>query len=351
MFPRRFANHKNPFSPVARTAGLLLLSAALLPTGQTNSDDTRSQIPPDVQVRIEIAPKVATVGDPIRFDYDIAAPAGWQVGVLGLEKQANDFSILQGPALTMPSARQKSDNALPAPAGSLMHHHARIIAAVYKTGSFIFPSVRISLRTTEGKFLTVSSPSANIEIQSVLTAKDGTLIDLKKQAELADSGRWRLWAAALLGLALLLGIAWFIRKRRRVRSPGIPDSPFRDPLELAESDLRDLLARGLPEKDLVKEFYVGLSEIVKRILEAGYGIHTAERTTSEIVDSLRRGPERIPEDLNRVESFLLACDMVKFARYIPGKDEHHVAANEAFLILEHSRQSSTAGRQAASVGD
>ena len=41
---------------------------------------------------------------------------------------------------------------------------------------------------------------------------------------------------------------------------------------------------------LVKPFYVALSDIVKRILESGYGIQTLEKTTGEVMDNLRQRP-------------------------------------------------------------
>jgi hypothetical protein len=43
-------------------------------------------------------------------------------------------------------------------------------------------------------------------------------------------------------------------------------------------------------------------------------------------------------DTDRIESFLLHCDMVKFAKYIPGKTEHEAAAEDALRILEISRR-------------
>ena len=108
-----------------------------------------------------------------------------------------------------------------------------------------------------------------------------------------------------------------------------------DPYELAESELRDLVARRLLERGLVKQFYVMLTEIIKRILEARYAIQTAEKTTSEIITALQDGSGRPAklQDLRRIESLLAACDLVKFAKYIPSKTEHEDAVESAFEIL------------------
>jgi hypothetical protein len=326
---------------------LLLISSA---AGQTNSDAAQVSLPPGIQILMDVTPKAATVGDPIRFDLDITMPGGWQANISKPEKQIGDFSIIEffpGPVVPEAASSQKPVKPAPAQESTLGHHHTRIIAAIYRTGNFTFPPVHIQLRTPEGKQLFVLSPPAIIEIRSVLAEKDLNLKEMKRQAEIPEERHWIIWLIVLLGLGILCVIAWILWRRRRKHQPYAPATPPRDLLDMAESDLRSLLARGLPEGHLVKEFYVLLSEIVKRILEAGCRIQTAERTTSEIMDSLRRESGRVPEDMDRIESLLLRCDFVKFAKYIPGKSEHETAAQNALWILEISRQSAVGSRQEA----
>jgi hypothetical protein len=312
----------------------MLLFFVPLSRGQSGN----SPPPTGVQVTVDAQPKVATVGDPIRLVLDVTTPAGWQVDVPQLEKQTGDFSILEGPA-------HESASSVPLQSGDFVYRRIRIIAAVYKSGSFSFPPLQIQLKDAQGKRLTASSPAASIEIKSILDPNDRSLKDLKRQTEIPEPRKWGLWFAVLAGAVILGALAWYVRKRRQRRVFGVPAGPPRDPFEAAESDLRLLLARGLPEKGLVKEFYVLLSEIVKRILEAGCRIQTAERTTSEIVDSLHRESNPNSADMKLVESFLLRCDIVKFAKYIPGKAEHEATAEDALRIVEIGRQSSIARRQ------
>lgn len=316
----------------------ILLFFATVPLSRGQAGTIPLQLPPEVQVTVDAQPKIATVGDPIRFALDVTVPAGWQVDAPQLEKQTGDFTILEGPA-------PESEPPVPAQPGASVRHRIRIVAAVYKTGSFTFPPVRIPLKNAEGKQGTASSPAESIEIKSLLDPRDRSLKDLKRQAEIQERGRWGLWLSILAGAAILGALAWYLRRRRRRHVSGSPAALSRDPFESAESDLRALLALGLPERGLVKEFYVLLSEIVKKILEAGCCIQTAEHTTSEIVDSLHRESNLDSAAVKLVESFLLRCDMVKFAKYIPGISEHEAAAEDALRILEIGRQSSVARRQ------
>jgi hypothetical protein len=327
---------------------LLLLALASVKADQTPP-------PPDVGIRIEALPKIATVGDPIQIDLDITTPLGYRVDIPRLEQQVGDFSVNEfrpEPALPEIGENKKTANSTPIQNGTRLHHRARIIVSVFKTGRFSFPSMQFLAITGEGKTHTLSTPPVNIEIRSVLTGKDQILKDLKKQAEIEESIRWALWLT-IATAACILGVAgWFIWQKYRKRAPLVPSMPGRDPFELAEADLRDLLSRGLLENGLAKKFYIFLSEIVKRILESGYAIHTSERTTSEIIDSLCRRPGLQMEQIERIESFLLRCDVVKFAKYVPSKAENDAAVDGAFRILAQARanQQSAVGSRQSVVG-
>jgi hypothetical protein len=335
---------------VIRTSGrllkpaleLLLTLLILTPCARVQGNSgTATLLPLGFQLQMETTPKAATVGDPIRIDLDIELPEGGKAELSGIDKQIGEISVLEffpGPAI--PESGPISNRSLnpPAPAPGLPHHRARVVAAIYKTGTYTFPPIQIRLRTADGKQAVASTPSVKIEIQSVLSEKDRNPRDLKKQAEIPEPVRWGLWGVILLAIAALAILSWALWKRRRKRTPVVPAIPPRDLMDIAEQELRQLLAGGFPESGRMKHFYVLLSEIVKKILEAGYGVHTAERTTSEIVDSLRFRHGQWPEQAEGIESFLLRCDIVKFAKYVPSKAEHESTAEDALRILERARQ-------------
>jgi hypothetical protein len=315
----------------AMTLMFWLIFAPMNAVGLGTEDGPQTPLPPGVGVQVKALPETATVGDPVRIDVEITVPAGYRVKITEPEPKTGDFTILDFfPGPTVPGSQTPQDVKQ---SGKLQPYRARIVTAVYRTGKFTFPPFPIKLQAPDGKEIALSSPPLDIEIKSVLDDKSPKLKDLKKQAEIREPVRWLLWAFIALAACLLGAVFLYYLKKRRRHPVSYSPEQIRDLLEIAEADLRKLLSRGLPSDGMAKEFYVLLSEIVKRILEAGYEIHTAEQTTSEIMGSLVGRSDLEPEKLNRIESFFVRCDAVKFAKYVPPTVEHETAAKDALEIL------------------
>ena len=62
----------------------------------------------------------------------------------------------------------------------------------------------------------------------------------------------------------------------------------RTPEQIARDAIQDLLSRKLIEQGLLKQFYLELSEIVKRFLGQKLNILSLERTTEEFTRDLRK---------------------------------------------------------------
>ena len=117
------------------------------------------------------------------------------------------------------------------------------------------------------------------------------------------------WAAITLALIIVAAwILWWIRKRRKLKSPGQYTEP---PHILAEKGIRELNAEQLFEKGQVKMFYFGLSEILRRYLEAIRHFPAAEFTTEEIAHYVEHEEDR------KLIALLRQADMVKFADTVP----------------------------------
>ena len=326
---------------ILRQIGAVLLFASSAAGSQQMA--APQPLPPGVDVRIDAQPRIATVGDPIRIELTVSLPQGFEARLPEPKGQMGDFSVLDSqPSPVTPLAapgRDKASKVKNAEGGPGIRR-ALFVVALFRTGSFEFPSLPIVIRDPSGKEFSAASPSIKIEIRSVLTGKDEKLKDLKKQAEIEDPARWLYRLGIVLLLLILALVVWLLWRKRRKPVLRRTELPGLDPYALAEADLRDLIGRGLLERGFVKQFYVGLSEIVKRVLEAGYRISTSEKTTSEIMEGLSQISGAVPAgaEFARIESFLSGCDLVKFAKYLPSALENEVTIQAAFAILETCRK-------------
>ena len=138
-------------------------------------------------------------------------------------------------------------------------------------------------------------------------------------------------------LVLLLGaaIAAFIYFRKRRRAKEEPLVSPRTPEEIAMEELRILLEAKLTEKGMVKEYYIRISDIVRKYIEGRYNVAALDKTTWELYQEMRlKNFKRAHAD--RIRDFLEDCDLVKFAKYIPTHKEIELAYTGAKEIIEET---------------
>ena len=106
------------------------------------------------------------------------------------------------------------------------------------------------------------------------------------------------------------------------------------PRERALHDLAELLAKDLIAKDLVKEFYLELTLIVRQYIERAHAIRAPEQTTEEFLVAVSQDSRFKPEVVTRLKSFLEAADLVKFAAYRPAAEAIDKATGTAREYVE-----------------
>jgi hypothetical protein len=148
-----------------------------------------------------------------------------------------------------------------------------------------------------------------------------------------------LWQIALIGAGapLFIGLVFLaLRLRRRVRVKARERQ--KTPEELAREELEQLLAEDLPNKGLAKEFYVRLTGIVRRYIEATTGLRAPEQTTEEFLRDMRSKQVFDTVRAGRLAGFLEAADMVKYAGLQPGQEQvsESVARAREFVGVDAS---------------
>ncbi|RMF60632.1 MAG: hypothetical protein D6743_14665 [Calditrichaeota bacterium] len=179
----------------------------------------------------------------------------------------------------------------------------------------------------------------DIVVESMKPSKAGDIRDIKAPLDLPrDYRKLIIWGS--IGFAtLVLGLlAFYIWRRRRAGKGLLPEKvePPRPAHEVALEALTALQNSELLAEGKVKEFYIRISEIIRKYIEGRYFIVALELTTFELTQALREA-EIEPEDIERIHDFLAACDLVKFAKYVPTAQENQAVLEDAFAIVERTK--------------
>ncbi len=151
--------------------------------------------------------------------------------------------------------------------------------------------------------------------------------------------RYRYWLLALVLLALLACLAYWLYKKIKARRAfkQLPIEEQIEPHELALKRLKQLENRKLYQKGDFKEYYSELSEILREYIERRFYIRALESTTREL-KILLEATDKIPSHLKMqlFELFELA-DLAKFAGYRPLWDVCQRHLSFAYDFVEQTK--------------
>jgi hypothetical protein len=150
---------------------------------------------------------------------------------------------------------------------------------------------------------------------------------------------WELGVTVgVVGLLLAVAIGWFLARWFRNRVvPAAPSQPLPPPEVEARARLAELPA--LLDQGEHLAFHVELATTLKRYLGRRYQRDLLELTTDEVrrllAGPLREAPN-LPRSREGVLRVLGACDLVKFARQVPRREESMTWFDEVEDVVERT---------------
>ncbi len=178
-----------------------------------------------------------------------------------------------------------------------------------------------------------------IVVESLKPSEAGDIRDIKTPLSLPrDYRKIIIWTSLALALLVLLGVSFYIWRRHRAGKGILPQrvEPPRPAHETALAALSALRASSLLAEGRVKEYYIELSEIIRRYIEGRYFITALELTSLELISDLRRADVEV-ENIELIQSFLEVCDLVKFAKLIPPPAQNEAVTQKAFDLVEKTK--------------
>lgn len=169
-----------------------------------------------------------------------------------------------------------------------------------------------------------------------------SIYDIKAQKTLpfrfAEIGGYVKWA--VFALLVLLAAAYALRRWLTARGRGFGDlfrtAPPLPPHVAAIRALEALHNQKLWQNNRHKQYYSGLTDILRTYIAGRWGIGAMEMTSDEIIEAMRgvELPDKASMDLTAI---LRDADLVKFAKDTPGAEQNEADYLKAYYFVEETK--------------
>lgn len=194
----------------------------------------------------------------------------------------------------------------------------------------------------------LDSEPLTLEVRSALSPDDdparprditGTLVSPRPPMPAWQRG---LIAGAVLAAVLAAYVASRVIRRLRQRPP-----PMLIPEIWALEALEKLDRGDGTDPQRIRAFYYDLTEILRRYVELKFGLTAIEMTTEEFLNTLANGERSIPYDQIRLQTFLEACDLVKYAALTPREEDADTVLSTARAFIHATAAAAEEARRSA----
>lgn len=262
---------------------------------------------PRVSIQFTLVTAKPRAGEPVEFEVKFAAPPAviWDEPVFG--RTMGKWVVTRhrrGSSAVQSGYQIRKD---------------RIWLLTYASGRVDIPSlgVRFHLPNQQEGLAPTQALSVMVEpAQGKSADPQSRLRDLKKPIGFFP---WlqALWTL-LLAAAVLAGIGWYAGRAGWIRAR--PAEPPRPPEELARERLAALRASGFLAAGQYKQYYSELTDIARHYLEGRFAIAALDRTTPELLRTLK-ARQFARQDAAMLREVLERADLAKFAKAKPDETE------------------------------
>ena len=315
---------------IKRQNKILLLSSGIFLIAATLSGCLKNKNEPGAPITVKVAADKTTVaiGDKIKYTILIEKDKDIEVEPSAFGQNLGNFAIKDFGSIKREFFNKEKISQW-------------YILDTYVTGKTIIPKVAIKYKKTKDKdWSQIETAEVSVEVKSLLdkSGPQTQLRDIKGPVGLDSAiNNYLILASLLFLIASGLLAGYFLRKNKAGKT--IPKKPAH---EIAYEQLERLRVKDYIGKGLVKEYYTEVSDIIRHYLENRFMFRAPEMTTEEFLVSARDAAELISEHKNLLKSFLLCCDLVKFAKYAPGADEVNSIFDSAKHFIDQTKENEPA---------
>lgn len=316
-------NRETTFNLFILLGGSILISGFILAAGILLAQEEAP-----VSIASSVDKTTIRIGDLIHYGIEVTHDPAVRIQLPGEGANLGGFDIR-----SYESYEPREEN------GRIVTESEYTISTFF-TGEFEIPptAVLYTLPDDTASQILMTEP-IHITVESVKPSEEGDIRDIKPP-EAIPRNWWLLARWIGLGVfvifAIISGIIGYRRRKAGKSLLPVREAPPRPPHEVALEALDKLNPAGLDDPGKIKCFYSDVSEIIRRYLEGRYYITALEMTTTDVLNGLIAAEAEL-EIREMVRDFLEACDLVKFAKFIPSEPQHAETLRQAYDIINRTK--------------
>lgn len=283
-----------------------------------------------VGLRMTVEPDTIYIGDPFTITLTATYPQDYFVVFSRVDPEWRSPNDENSPVFEV-----RNQTSLPTVENGdgTLTSSIQIEAVLFTTGDIPTPELSVAIRNPDGDIINRPVRPIEVSITPLELGEDEELKDIEPQAVLPVppdpisfvQQRSRLIIFAGLGALGLAMLALYLWQRRL--SSDRPDPSL--PAEVALRELDRIASMPLESEPDFKERYTLVSDCLRNYLLSRYYVPAPELTTRQTLEELELSG-RLDSAISSLEGILEESDLVKFARFIPNRDD-------AISIIERSR--------------
>lgn len=278
-------------------------------------------------VHIRVDKSKITIADTLWLEFETAIGSGYDVNMPKVDKVLENFGIVDW---------QNMGSRLDANNNVVSTYRYRL--EPFLSGKFAIPAFTFEFRDVNeqaGKTYELMTEPVDIEVVSLLGEQRGKLsiADIEDVVDMPTKTVlwWLLPVVAVVGGAV--GVWLYFRRKKTKESIRI----FKPAHEIAYARLQLLVQKDLIKAGKIKEFYEGVSDILRHYIEDRFELKAPERTTEEFLFEIRDAGVLSEADRKALAEFLTHCDLVKFAKHSPTNEKIQHTFDLAKNVIEQTK--------------
>ena len=289
---------------------ILILIVGLFTPSLANAQDIETPIPTIDALNLDIinafilaSDEQVTLGEPFTISIIIEAPPNALIEAFPDYPETASFEVIE------------ADIWSSTPTGATVTHRQDLEVVLWQVGRYLSPELFVIYRLDDGEAQSAPIRSFTVFVQRTIENPElETMRPSVPPIRLPYTSPWFYAAIVAAGVAIIwLGL--FIEER--LTAPMSPRTRIErqrgTPAQVSIAQLEDLQVQNLP----VTTVYPAVAAILRLYLQVQHEVETAELTTMELFEVLRRDKLFEREHEMGLEDIFNQSDLVKFANFEP----------------------------------